>query len=99
MIAFVRVACVKPGKQGAAMAFAKEVSAFLKGNYHLDLEVLRPIGGNPQRIAWSTRYADMTAMDTITNKFLADPKYWELLNSASECFIAGATRDEIWQTT
>lgn len=99
MIAFVRVACVKPGQQGAAMRFAKEISAFLKGSYHLDIEVLRPVGGNPQRIAWSTRYADMAAMETITTKMLADPKYWELVNGASECFIGGTTRDAIWQTT
>lgn len=99
MIAFVRVACVKPGKQTAAMAFAKEVSAFLKGSYHIDLEVLRPVGGNPQRIAWSTRYADMAAMETTTTKMLADPKYWELVNGASECFIGASMRDAIWQTT
>jgi hypothetical protein len=99
MIAFVRVAGIKPGKQGAAMAFAKEVTAFLKQSYHLDLEVLRPVGGNPQRLAWSTRYADLAAFESITNKFLADPKYWELLNTASECFIPGSIRDDIWQTT
>ena len=55
MIAFVRVASVKPGKQVAAMAFAKDIAGFLKSSHHLDVEVLRPIGGNPQRIAWSTR--------------------------------------------
>ena len=99
MIAFVRVASVKPGKQVAAMTFAKEIAGFLKGSYHLDLEVLRPVGGNPQRIAWSTRYADMAAMETTTTRMLADPKYWELVNGAAECFIAGSMRDAIWQTT
>jgi hypothetical protein len=99
MIAFVRVTGVKPGKEVAAMTFAKEISAFLKSSYHLDFEVLRPVGGNPQRIAWSTRYADMATMETTTSKILADAKYWELLNGASECFIAGAMHDSIWRTT
>ena len=99
MIAFVRVACVRPGKHGAAMAFAKEVSALLNRSYDLDLEVLRPVGGNPYRIAWSGRYVDMAAMETITTRMQADPKYLELLAGASDCFIAGATRDNIWQTT
>jgi len=99
MIAFVRVACVRPGKHVAAMGFAKEISAFLKDSYHLDMEVLRPVGGNPYRIAWSTRHADMAAMEAVTTKMHADPKYWALLNGASEYFIAGATRDDIWQTT
>lgn len=98
MIAFVRVASVKPGKQMAAMTFAKEITAFLKGSYHIDVEVLRPVGGNPYRFAWSTRYADMAAMESVTGKMLADPKYWELLNGASECFIAGSTHDAFWQT-
>lgn len=98
MIAFVRVACVRPGKQVAAAAFAKDMAAFLKGSYQLDMELLRPVGGNPHRIAWSTRYPDMATMDAVSTRMLADPHYWERLNSASDCFIAGATRDAIWQT-
>ena len=98
MIAFVRVASVKPGKTGAAMMFAKEVAAYIKANHHIDLEILRPIGGNPQRVAWSTRYADMAAMQAFTNKLLADAKYWELVNGAADCFIAGSMYDAIWQT-
>lgn len=98
MIAFVRVASVKPGKQVAAMAFAKEIAGFLKSGHHLDVEVLRPVGGNPQRIAWSTRYADMAAMEALSAKMTSDPKYWELVNGAADCFIAGSMHDGIWQT-
>ena len=65
MIAFVRVASVKPGKQVAAMGFAKEIVGFLKSHHHLDVEVLRPVGGNPQRIAWSARYADLVEDRTL----------------------------------
>jgi len=99
MIAFVRVASIMPGKQAAAMAFAKEISAFLKQSQHLDLEVLIPVGGNPHRIAWSTRYADMAAMDATSTRMLADPKYLALLAGAAECFIAGSVHDAIWRTT
>mgnify|MGYP003616669709 FL=1 len=98
MIAFVRVASVKPGKQVAAMGFAKEIVGFLKSHHHLDVEVLRPVGGNPQRIAWSARYADLAAFDAASTKMLADPKYWEMVNGAADCFIAGSTHDGIWQT-
>ncbi len=98
MIAFVRVAGVKPGKTGAAMAFAREVTKYIKANHNIDLEILRPVGGNPQRVAWSTRYADMAAMEAFTNKLLADAQYWELVNGAADCFIAGSMHDGIWQT-
>jgi hypothetical protein len=28
----------------------------------------------------------------------ADPKYWDLVNGAADCFIAGSMHDGIWQT-
>lgn len=98
MIAFVRVAGVKPGKVGAAMAFAREIAKYIKTNHQIDLEVLRPVGGNPQRVAWSTRYADMAALGAFQDKLMADAKYWELVNGAADCFIAGSMYDSIWQT-
>ena len=98
MIAFVRVASIKPGKQVAAMGFAKEIAGFLKTNHHLDVEVLRPVGGNPQRVAWSVRYADLAALEAANIKMTADPKYWDMVNGAADCFIAGTTHDGIWQT-
>ena len=98
MMAFIRVVSVKPGKQVTAMAFAKEISTFLKRSHDLDVEVLRPVGGNPQRIAWSTRYADMAALEASSTRMIADPKYWEQVNAAADCFIAGSMHDGIWQT-
>lgn len=80
------------------MMFAKEIAAYVKGSHGVELEVLRPIGGNPQRVAWSARYPDLATMETFTNKLLADAKYWELVNSGAECFIAGTAHDGIWQT-
>lgn len=98
MIAFVRVASIRPGKQMEAVAFAKDIAAYLKGTHALDMELLLPVGGNPQRIAWSARYADMATMDATGAKMLADPKYWDKVNSAAECFIPGSTHDGIWKT-
>jgi hypothetical protein len=98
MIAFVRTAGVAPGKTGAAIGFAHEVSAHMKSTYGVELEVLRPIGGNPQRIAWSTRYKDMAALEAVSNKLLGDKHYWEMVGKASDCFVAGSMHDAIWQT-
>ena len=98
MIAFVRVAAVKNGKVPAAMAFAKQMAAFLKTGYQIDCEVLTPVGGNPSRVAWATRYADLAAMENFSRKLVADAKYWDLVNGAADCFLAGSTHDAIWQT-
>jgi hypothetical protein len=98
VIAFVRVMSAKPGKTGAAMMFAKGIAAYVKGSHGVELEVLRPIGGNPQRVAWSARYADMATMEAFTNKLMTDAKYWELVNGGADCFIPGSAYDSIWQT-
>jgi hypothetical protein len=98
MIVFSRGAAIAPGKIGSAMAFAHQVSAYLKTTYGIELEVLMPVGGNPNRIGWSTRYADLAAMEVATTKMTADPKYWEIVNAGAANFIAGSIRDSIWRT-
>lgn len=97
MIAFNRVASVAPGKTGATITFAHEIAAYMKDAYGVKLEVLLPVGGNPQRIAWTTRYKNLAAMDDINARILADAKYWELVNKASANFLPGSINDSIWR--
>jgi hypothetical protein len=98
MIAFIRTAAIAPGKTAGAIGFAHEISAYMKNAYDIELEVLVPIGGNPQRIAWSTRYKDLAALDTVNGKILADKQYWEIVNKNTELFLAGSINDAIWRT-
>lgn len=98
MITFVRTAAVAPGKTASAIAFAKEISAYMKDSYSLDLEVLMPIGGNPQRIAWAARYEDLAAFDAVGLKILGDKKYWEIVNKNTDNFLPGSVNDAIWRT-
>jgi hypothetical protein len=98
MIAFVRTANIAPGKTGSAIGFAHEMAAYLKSTHDLQMEVLRPIGGNPQRIAWSTRDADLAALEAVMNMLVSDKHYWEKIAKASDNFIAGSMNDAIWQT-
>jgi hypothetical protein len=97
MIAFNRVASIAPGKTGVTITFAHEIAAYMKDAYGVKLEVLVPIGGNPQRIAWTTRYKDLAAMDNVNTRILADTKYWELVNKASANFLPGSVNDSIWR--
>jgi len=98
MISFVRTANVAPGKTASAIGFAHEIAAYMKDAYGVELEVLRPVGGNPQRIAWSARYKDLAAMEAVSQKSLADKRYWEIVAKATDIFIGGSMRDSIWQT-
>lgn len=98
MIILHRSASVAPGKGGPAMAFAKDVAEYGKSKYKLDMDVLLPIGGNPQRVAWLVRYKDLAAMDAVTAKLLVDTKYQEMVVKGAGNWIPGSTVDSIWRT-
>lgn len=98
MIRFIRTASIAPGKVGDAIAFAKQVSAFIEKKTKIKLEVIMPIGGNPHRIGWRTEYADLAALEATNGKLMSDPKYLELLSTGQNNFIAGSVNDSIWRT-
>lgn len=97
MIRFVRQASIAPGKLVEALAFAKEVSEYIQKQHGLKLEVLMPVGGNPQRIAWKADYANLGAMEDMQSKLMADGKYLELSARGGLNFIAGSLHDSIWR--
>ena len=82
MVVFSRGAAIAPGKTASAIAFAHEISAYLKTSIGIELEVLMPIGGNPNRIGWSTRYKDLATMEATMAKMTADPSIGSLSTAA-----------------
>ncbi len=98
MFVWVRTASVAQGKF-AAYTWAKEIAACVKDCTGVDVEVLRPVGGgNPYRIGWSMRVADLAAIETANKRLAADPRYMELLVKGAENFIPGSSFDAIWET-
>lgn len=98
MIRFVRSASIAPGKFAEAIAFAKQVSDYIAKKHGVRLEVMLPVGGNPQRIAWRAEYESLGAMEAAQSKTLADAKYLELVAKGANNFIAGSVNDSIWKT-
>jgi hypothetical protein len=98
VIRFVRIASIAPGKLGSALMFAKQISEYLAKNHNLKLGVMMPVGGNPHRVAWRAEYSGLAAMEESQTKFMADPKYLELLSTGGDNFIAGSLTDSIWRT-
>jgi hypothetical protein len=97
MIHFFRTAAIAPGKQMSAMAFAREISAYLKSQHGLELAVSTPIGGNPNRVGWAVTYENLAAYEASSARMMADPGYHEVLLKGSENFIAGSVHDELWR--
>jgi hypothetical protein len=97
MIYVTRTGSIAPGKALAAHEFAQKAASHWKTQWDRTLEIRRPIGGNPNRIAWVAQYKDLAEYEAATVKALSDPKYMDLLVTAGELFIPGSINDEIWK--
>jgi hypothetical protein len=98
MITFVRTGAIAPGKGAAAFTFAQKIVAYWRDNYDREVDILRPVAGNPNRISFVGRYKDLAEFDSVATKSMADTKYLELLVGAADLFIAGSIHDEIWRS-
>src|SRR5512140_968164 len=74
MIYMTRTGSIAPGKAPAAHAFAQKVATYWKTEWDRTLDIRRPIGGNPNRIAWVGQYKDLADYEAATVKSSADPK-------------------------
>lgn len=98
MITVFRSASILPGKLMSALAFAKQVAAYVTDVTGVESSVAMPFGGNPMRIGWASRYDNLGAVEATLGKLLADAKYQEMVAKGGENFIAGSVHDEIWRT-
>jgi hypothetical protein len=97
MIAFTRTASIAPGKTATAIGYAHQIAAYVKTTLGTELEVLIPIGGNPNRITWSGRYPSLADFEEQQLKLTCDEKYQHLVASGTDFFIAGSVFDSIWR--
>jgi hypothetical protein len=98
MITFVRTARIALGKTPSALAHAAEVATHLKAAHGVDVEVLRPIGGNPARVAWAVRLPSLAALEDHLQRLAVDKAYGELVRLGAENWLPGSVHDDLWQT-
>ena len=98
MIVFTRSASIAGGKIGEAIAFAHEITNYVKNKHGLELEVMIPVGGNPNRVAWSSRYVSLAELDEMTLNLIGDGDYLALIAKNADNYITGSIRDTIWRT-
>jgi len=98
MITFTRTAVIAPGKTGDAIVFANQVSKYIKEKYGTTLELLMPVGGNPNRIAWQARYQNLGEWEALSAKIIADSEYMGMITKNSGTFLPGSIHDEFWRT-
>jgi hypothetical protein len=98
MITFLRTASIASGKVGSALGFAHEISGYIKSHFGLEVTVHMPIGGNPNRVAWSANYDSLAALDAMQGRMMADKDYMGMVAKGSENFLAGSVHDTLWRT-
>jgi hypothetical protein len=98
MITFIRSASIAPGKTGDAIAFANQIGKHIKENYGVTIELLMPVGGNPNRMAWHAHYESLAQLEALAAKLLADTEYMGTIAKNSATFLPGSVHDEIWRT-
>jgi hypothetical protein len=97
MITVIREVTILPGKVAAARAYATEITEYVRDAHKLDIELLRPVGGSPMRVAWLGRHKDLAAYESAMNKMAADKRFAELTTRTSELWVPGTMQDQIWQ--
>jgi hypothetical protein len=97
MIFAVRHVSIMPGKGLAARAYAAEITEYIKGAHKLDIDLVRPVGGNPMRVGWVGRYKDLAAYGDAMNRLLADKRFAELNTKTADLWVPGSMQDEVWQ--
>ena len=97
MITIIRTASIVPGKQAKALAWAHEVAAFGKALDGAETHISLPIGGNPNRLRFTTQCENLAAYETRMAKLTSHPKWSELAAGGPELFVSESNFLEIWR--
>jgi hypothetical protein len=98
MITLTRSASIAPGKYVDAVAYAKQITKYLKEKHGVTTEIQTPIGGNPYRIAWQTHLPGLADLESLSAKLTADKEYLEMTAKNSALLLPGSLHDELWRT-
>ena len=97
MFTWYRTASIAPGRVAKTMAFATEISAYVKEKTGVEVRVAVPVSGNPNRVGWSSRYDSLAKFEATMAKLMGDPKYMETVAKNADNFVAGSVHDEFWR--
>lgn len=98
MLTAIREVGVFPGKGAAARTLMMDLIALAREIAGVDVEVVRPVGGNPQRIASFTRFKDLAAYEAAWAKIGADPRFAQKMQMTIDVFVPGSMHEVLWQS-
>lgn len=95
MVGFTRTGRIARDPQ-AAMAFAIDITHFIKRKYKADVTCWARVGGPTGQIVWQTIYADGAAREKLNQALLSDQEYWQKLKDAEGLFDTASFEDGLW---
>ncbi len=98
MLTVIREVGILPGKTAAARSLLVELTALARETTGAEFEAVRPVGGNPQRQGWCTRFKDLAAYDAAWAKLMAEPRFGQLMQKTPDIFVPGSMNEVIWQS-
>lgn len=75
-----------------SVAFAKEIAAYVKKTYKVDIKAYANSKGV---LFWIVDYKDYAEYDKVRSKVGSDKKYWEIISTAKDLFVEGSLCDEM----
>ena len=97
MIAFVRFVSIMPGKTPDALAIAHKIKKHAKEKHGSEINLMMPIGGNPNRIAFVSTADHLADLEGALEKIAADAEWQKLIADNAGNVIPGSVHDEIWR--
>ena len=94
----IRSAAIAPGKAREAVTFAHAMAKLVHEKFGKKLDVMMPIGGNPNRIGWMAHYENVTEWDALGTKLMGDADYLSAVAANSATFIPGSVHDDLWRS-
>lgn len=98
MIAFVRYYSIMPGKTPDALATAQKIKKHAKEKHGSEINLMMPIGGNPNCIAFVSTADHLADIEGALGKIDGDAEYQKLVADNAGNVIPGSVHDEIWRS-
>ena len=97
MVGLTRVGRIARDPQ-AALAFAVEMTEFIKKKYNTESQCWARVGGPTGQIVWQTSFENMAAVQNFNEAILSDEEYWTKVAVAQEkgLFDPSSFEDGLW---
>ena len=92
MVRFMRSALSAMGKAPEAMAFAKEITDYVRDTHGVDLKVFMESDGT---LHWISDYPDFETFAAKRAAMMADSGYWGIIAKAEGILLDGSVQDAV----